>query len=732
MSTSTPHPWKFFRAVGFDQVRLDTGADLMALDQLDQKLWVALACPTTGLEFDTKTLQLIDVDKDGRVRAPELIAAVQWAGNSLKNPDSLIKGSPTLPLDSIKDPALLASARQILTNLGKANATEIGLSETTDSAKIFANTRFNGDGIVPADAATDDPTRSVISDILGTQGCDTDRSAKPGISQARLDKFFDELKSYADWQSKVEADKATILPLGDATSAAAAAVVAVRSKIDDYFTRCRLAAFDPRTLTAVNRKEEEYLAITTKDLSASGAELIGFPIARVEAGRALPLKDGVNPAWNSAISTFVAAAVKPLLGDKSSLTPEDWATLNSKVSAYEAWAAAKAGASVEKLGMARVRAILASKAKDTITALIAEDKKLEPEANSIDLVDKLIRFHRDLHLLCVNFVNFKDFYDRGEPAIFQSGRLYLDSRSCDLTMRVNDAGKHGGMAPLSGIYLAYCDCTRPGGEKMQIAAAFTGGDSDQLMPGRNGIFYDRQGRDWDATISKIIDQPISIRQAFWSPYKKFVRMVEDQIAKRAMAADAAATDKLTSAAAATANADKAKPTEPKKFDVGVVAALGVAFGGITAAFGAILQTFFGLGIWMPLGLLGIVLIISGPSMLLAALKLRKRNLGPLLDANGWAINTRARINIPFGGSLTETAALPSGSERSFDDPYAEQSSPWKFWLIVGIIVILGYCWSIGKLDNFLPLEVLKKSHYSKPAATQTGTNSLPEAATAPK
>src|ERR1017187_10897135 len=84
---STTHTWKFFRAGGFDQVRLATGADLMALDQLDQKLWVALACPTTGLEFDKATLALIDTDKDGRIRAPEVIAATKWAGSCLKNPD---------------------------------------------------------------------------------------------------------------------------------------------------------------------------------------------------------------------------------------------------------------------------------------------------------------------------------------------------------------------------------------------------------------------------------------------------------------------------------------------------------------------------------------------------------------------------------------------------------------------------------------------------------------------
>src|SRR5512145_1078830 len=97
------HTWKFFRAGGFDQVRLGTGADLMALDQLDLKLWVALACPTTGLEFDKATLALIDTDKDGRVRAPELIAAVQWAGGMLKNPDDLLKGSRTLRVGAIND-----------------------------------------------------------------------------------------------------------------------------------------------------------------------------------------------------------------------------------------------------------------------------------------------------------------------------------------------------------------------------------------------------------------------------------------------------------------------------------------------------------------------------------------------------------------------------------------------------------------------------------------------------
>eukprot|EP01035_Chromulina_nebulosa_P050973 gene50973-69349_t len=115
---------------------------------------------------------------------------------------------------------------------------------------------------------------------------------------------------------------------------------------------------------------------------------------------------------------------------------------------------------------------------------------------------------------------------------------------------------------------------------MVIAACFTQGDSDYLFVGRHGVFYDRAGRDWDTVITSIADNPISIRQAFWSPYKKFIRFIEEQIAKRAAAADAEATSKLAAAAEKTANADKAKPEAPKKLDLAVITGIGVAIGSI--------------------------------------------------------------------------------------------------------------------------------------------------------
>ena len=146
---------------------------------------------------------------------------------------------------------------------------------------------------------------------------------------------------------------------------------------------------------------------------------------------------------------------------------------------------------------------------------------------------------------------------------------------------------------------------------MQIVAAFTDGDSDNLMVGRNGIFYDRKGRDWDATITKIVDNPISIRQAFWAPYKKAARMIQEQIAKRAAAADeasaaklaqdGAAKSKLCRQAAPAAAPPAAGGRRPSRLIPGLIAALGVGAAGIGGMVGGIFSGFLNLKGLMPLG-----------------------------------------------------------------------------------------------------------------------------------
>ena len=680
MATHPVHAWNFFRAGGFNQVKLDTGADLANLDQLDPKLWVALACPTRGLEFDERTLAMIDTDHDGRIRAPEIIAAAQWAAGLLKHPDDLVRGADSLALSAIDDSSpegarILASARQTLANLGKPGAAAITLEDTSDTAKIFAATSFNGDGLIPADAAEDPAVQAVIADIITCFGAGTDRSGKPGIDQARADAFFGEARAFADAWRTAEADPA-LLPLGPATGAAYAAFAAVRAKVDDYFTRCRLAAFDPRALGALNRPESEYLELAAGELSGSALEAAGFPLAHIEAGRPLSLDAGLNPAWAGAMAALRSTCVDPLLGARAALTEADWGALGAAFAGYQGWSAEPAGLRVAPLGLERIREVLAGGAEATITALITRDLALEPEAATIEAVEKLIRCHRDLHRLCINFVSFRDFYDRGEPSIFQAGTLYLDQRSCELTLAVGDPARHAAMAGLAGAYLAYCDCVRPAtGEKRTIVAVFSQGDDDNLMVGRNGIFFDRQGRDYDATIVKIVANPISLRQAFWAPYKKIVRLLEQQIAKRAAAADAGPEAHLKTAQGAVTAAPAKK--EEKKIDVGTVAALGVAVGAISTALAYFMGLFKGIASWQfPLLIGALLLLISLPSVVLAFMQLRKRNLGPILDANGWAVNAKAKINVPFGTSLTGIAKLPPGARVDPGDRFAEKRSVW--------------------------------------------------------
>lgn len=724
--------WKFFRAGGFDQVRLDSGRALMSLRGLDQKLWAALSCPTRGIELDPRTLDMIDSDHDGRIRAGEVIAIVEWAGNLLKDPELLLKREDALPLDAIDDAkpegrAVLAAARRILAKSGKADAPVITLAEVAGVQEVFAANDFNGDGIVPAEIVDDPGLRGVIEDVIACLGGETDRGGLPGVNLDKVKAFYEAAETFAAWAARADADPA-LDPVPGSSEQAAQALAAVAAKLDDWFTRCALAAFDGRAAAPLNRSEEDWAGLAGQMLSPDSAELAAFPLAAVAAGADLPMGAGLNPAWAAPMARFEAEVVRPLLGKREGLSAADWAGIKDRFAPRAAWAAEMPEGPVGALGAERVRAILALDARPAIEELINQDLALEAEAKAIDSVDRLIRCCRDLAVLLNNFVAFRDFYTRKHKAVFQAGTLFIDGRSCDLCVRVEDPGKHAVIATLSRIYLVYCECRRRGaedGETMFVAAAVTDGDSDQLMVGRNGVFYDRQGGDWDATIVHIVDHPISIRQSFWAPYKKLGKMiaqtVEKMAAARAKAADEqaaaiAVTPKLPlpgakPAAAPAASAAPAAPAAPPPapFDAGrfagIFAAMGLAVGAIGTALASVVTGFLALPWWqIPLAILGAVLAVSGPSMIIASFKLHQRHLGPILDANGWAVNTHARINIPFGTALTHLARLPEGAQRSLKDPYAQKEPPWRAAVFAALAAgAVALAWKLGWIAKLVAM-----------------------------
>ncbi len=708
------HRWKFFRAGGFDQALLESGADLMALPLLDQKLWVALSCPVEGIEFDRKTLELVDSDADGHIRVPEILDALRWAGTVIKDPDHLVRRQDRILLSDINDDtpegkAVLAGARLVLVALGKADAAEISLEDVSDTERIFSRARFNGDGIVPAHAAEDPALGSVIEDIVACLGGDADRSGEPGVTAGKIEQFYREAGSLHDWRSA--AGEPGVLPFGEETKARHEIFLSLSPKIEDYFKRCRLAAYDGRAAEMLATPDAEYRMLATLDLGGYAEAVSRLPLAVPGPGKPLPFGEGLNPAWVAPVRRFAREVVGPILGDVDALSDEEWGIVCSRFDLHEAWLSSRPVTSLEKLDAQRLDAILAENGMGALLDLVERDKAVEPDVVAISSVERVLRYCRDLHLLVNNFVSFRNFYTRKGKATFQAGTLYLDGRSCDLCVAVTDVGKHAAIAMLSRVYLVYCECARRGGgEKMTIAAGFTAGDSDQLMIGRNGIFYDRKGRDWEATIVRIVEHPIGIRQAFWAPYRRIARMMGEQFQKIAAARSKATEDRAALSmivAGEKAAAGKPPAPPPPPFDIakfaGIFAAIGLAVGAIGTALVSVLTGVLSLAWWqIPLVFAGVLLMVSCPSVFLAWLKLRKRNLGPILDANGWAVNARAKINIPFGASLTAAARLPENAERSLADPFAEKKRPWTLYLIIlALAGLILYLWRTGILSRWL-------------------------------
>ncbi len=145
----------------------------------------------------------------------------------------------------------------------------------------------------------DDATKAVIADIITCLGADTDASGKPGVSQAKVDRFFAEAAAYSDWWKKAEGD-AAVLPLGVNTEAASGAVQAVKAKVDDYFARGRLAAFRSALRQRVEPRREGIRRLERQRPDQHARRHRQPAAGASRATTPLPLTQGINPAWAGA------------------------------------------------------------------------------------------------------------------------------------------------------------------------------------------------------------------------------------------------------------------------------------------------------------------------------------------------------------------------------------------------------------------------------------------------
>lgn len=662
-NTKNKYEWKYCSLGGITRVTITSGEDIAHLAELDQKMWSVLSCPVKGLELDERTLDLIDYDRDGKIRVDEVIAASQWLCRVLKNPDNILLGHDFIALED-----------------------------------------FN------TDDEEGQRLQEFAKQVLKIMGLNKDT-----ISLPELDEFlahYDE-DCQKEMEETLTALTVTTAPYGENSDAAVEAVTAIRDKVADYFMRCKFVQFHDDCTQALDVSVEKVAEISEKNLATCIDEISKYPLSRPIANCVLPINEGINPAWQGAFGALKTTVLDVDFPGKESINEAEWNGVLAKVDAY-----------------------VAAKADQVKAETEDHDDKVKNEHEAIEPLERLLHLYRDFYTLLRNYLFMADFYDKNNFAVFQAGKLYIDSRCCNLCMRVDDMSRHTDMAKLSGMFLIYCTCTsKVLNKSMDIVAALTDGDLDNLRVGKNAIFYDRAGQDWDAVVTKIIDNPISVRQAFWMPYKKFWNWITEKLNKSAAEKDEKAFAKLTEKAdsatstiAVQADGTKADPATPKKqaFDIakfaGIFAAIGMAVGFIGSFLTNVGKALFSSPVAFVLIIAIVILSISGPSMFIAWSKLRKRNLGPVLNANGWAINAKIPVNVRFGATLTEMASYP---RIVLDDPYAEKKMPKWLRRLITLVVILAVIFAVLYFKGYFNrYDNMKALHYDESSIVYRTTDKL--------
>jgi hypothetical protein len=339
----------------------------------------------------------------------------------------------------------------------------------------------------------------------------------------------------------------------------------------------------------------------------------------------LPLSGRINPKYSDEIEKFALLCVKPLLGDVPQVSRTGWKKIKASFAAYRSWAASKPETSA------------AAKA-----ALVEEEK--------------ILRYRRYLGEFLENYVTMKHLYDDGKLAMFQMGVLRIDGKEMNLCFHVENEASHSALSGKSKCCVLYLKLTRPSeGVVRSICAVVTAGTIGGLYVGRNGVFYDYDGKDWDAVVTKVVEAQVSLLEAFWSPWRKLGESIASTVKKFLGDKQAAADAKLSSSVEKAASA-KSSDSAASASLASSIAAIGIGVGFIGAAAASLMASLSRLSPWQIGGsIVALILVVSLPSMLLAYFNLRKRDLGAILNAGGWAINRPMKLSMKKSRDFTKCA-----------------------------------------------------------------------------
>ncbi len=676
-------------------LRIRTAEDLRAIVSLDEALWVATGAPIETINCDRTFLELVDTDRNGRILCFELADAIAWLLKNLSDTSGVDAGRAVLSLAAInvgeeEGRRIHASAGKMLARLGADDAGEITLEQVRKIKAEVEATPVSGAGVVLPEAAEDPEVRQFIADVVATVGGAPHPGGAVGAAQAQLEQFLAGAQAYLEWRRQGELppgqSRSEVMPLGEGTAAAYALLSGVRDKMDQYFAQCEAVALDAELGGRLGPRPAELEGMDFGDPAAIREVLKSAPLARARADRVLGFADPVNPHYAVRLAELRTGLIEPVLGaSDESLSEDQWGRIKQAFAAHEAWVTSKAGSDVEPLGAEKLQAYLDPRFARAVRALMAASAETAFVLDNIRQAEKLILYQAYLRDLANNFVSFPHLYSAERRAMFELGTLIMDGRRFNLSVRVDNRAQHAAVAKSSNMYVLYVEIApKGGGEKYEVAVPVTSGGKGNLCVGKRGVFEDVHGNECDARVMQIIENPISVGEALISPFQRMGRLVTGKIeaittqAEKKLDTATAATVTQVRAGGPTAGAAPAQGSG--MMAGGLLMGGGVAVAALGSAVAYFTKTLAGLQYWQILiGLGGAVLAVVVPISIIAALKLRRRDLSGILAGSGWAINARMRLTRGLGRFFTQRPRYPKEAKGV--------RRPRK-WLILAAIVVL--------------------------------------------
>ena len=679
-------------------LKIESAADLFRIMELDEAFWVATTAPITTINADAVFLRSLDSDRDGRVRAAELITDIRWLAATLENRDNIDRGGAEIRLADVADGSedgrkIRASIQKIVQEKAGDENRAVSLPEVRRIIEREKEAEFSDAGIMLPGDVSDPKISTFMTDILATVGGVVHPSGKKGVDSKQLEKFLEEARAYLNWITQTELPderESRIRPHEEASARAYKFFSALAPKIDHYFALCDAAHLDPEIVSQVKMNEMQLKEIDYTNTQAVEKFLRDAPLALPRADRVLDFKNTINPFYADTLEKFRVEAL-PQVFQKAPkvLTKADWEIFKKELGPYHQWFDSRPDVSVGKLGNVRLREYIENPVYvRELRQRIEDSQKSAFVIDNLRLLEKLILYQANLLEFANSFVSFPHLYHPIERALFEMGTLVMDGRHFTLCVKVPDRAQHAKFSNASNMFVLYLEVIDEAKKLYEIAVPVTAGGKGNLQENKWGIFKHINGREYHARVVQIVENPISFSEAVAAPFIRLGHAISAKLEEMSTKA----SEKLdTTGSKAVTELTKlpeksiAAPAAPEKPSGGMVAGGGIAIAAIGSSMAFITKTLAGLS-WMAiLGSLFVILMaVLVPTAIVAFLKLRKRDLSSILEGASWGTNARMRLTLDQAKTFTHYPAFPPGSKGI-------SRRRWWVWLIVfGVIVAAAY------------------------------------------